>query len=74
MPQHWHLDADLTPTPREVAEMASVLEGRHGAFAAQVADFFSTYHALGGDAGRSWAWAGVAETIRKRTKARIRER
>lgn len=74
MPQHWHPDEDATPTPREVGEMASVLEGRHGAFAAQVADFFSTQHALGGDAGRSWAWAGVAETIRKREKVRRGER
>ena len=74
MPPHWHLDADATPTPRDVSEMACVLEGRHGAFAAQVADFFSAHHALGGDAGRSWAWAGVAETIRKREKARLRER
>ncbi|MGE0766745.1 MAG: hypothetical protein AB7L90_09800 [Hyphomicrobiaceae bacterium] len=74
MPQHWHPDEDVTPTPCEVGEMACVLEGRHGAFAAQVADFFSTQHALGGDAGRSWAWAGVAETIRQREKTRSKER
>jgi hypothetical protein len=74
MPQHWRPDEDVTPTPREVDEMASVLEGRHGAFAAQVADFFSTQHALGGDAGRSWAWAGVAEMIRQREIARSKER
>ena len=74
MPQRWHPDEDVTPTPREVGEMASVLEGRHGLFAADVAEFFSAQHALGGDAGRSWAWAGVAETIRHREKMRCKER
>ena len=51
--------------------MASVLEGRHGLHAADVADFFSTHHSLLGDAGRCWAWAGVAETIRRREKQRL---
>jgi len=74
MPQSWHPDEDVTPTPREVGEMASVLEGRHGHFAAGVAEFFSTQHALGGDAGRSWAWAGVAEIIRQREIKRCKER
>jgi hypothetical protein len=54
--------------------MACVLEGRHGLFAADVAEFFSTYHSQGGDAGRSWAWAGVAETIRRREQDRLSER
>ncbi|MGE0701088.1 MAG: hypothetical protein AB7O57_18480 [Hyphomicrobiaceae bacterium] len=74
MPQRWHPDEDVTPTPRDVGEMASVLEGRHGFFAADVAEFFSTQHALSGDAGRSWAWAGVAETIRVREKRRCADR
>ncbi len=74
MPQPWHPDEDVTPTPRDVGEMACVLEGQHGQFAAQVADFFSAHHALKGDAGRSWAWAGVAETIRHREKTRSKER
>ena len=74
MSQRWHPDEDATPTPHEVREMASVLEGRHGLFAAEVAEFFSTQHALGGDAGRSWAWAGVAETIRQRERRRSTER
>lgn len=69
-PQRWHPDEDVTPTPRDVGEMASVLEGRHGLFAVEVAEFFSTQHALGGDAGRCWAWAGVAETIRVRERQR----
>jgi hypothetical protein len=74
MQQSWHPNEDMTPTPREVGEMASVLEGRHGLLAADVAEFFSTQHALGGDAGRCWAWAGVAETIRHREKRRCTER
>ena len=50
--------------------MVSVLEGRHGAWAADVADFFATFHSLKGDAARSWAWAGVAEVARRRAEAR----
>ena len=70
----WHPDADATPTPRDVECMASVLEGRHGLHAAEVADFFATLHSQDGDAGRCWAWAGVAETIRKRERLRATER
>ena len=40
------------------------------ALAAQVADFFSAYHGYQGDAGRSWAWAGVAEVVRERERER----
>lgn len=67
----WHLDEDTTPMPRDVAAMASVLEGRHGLHAIEVADFFSTYHSLSGDAGRCWAWAGVAELIKRRERQRV---
>lgn len=66
----WHPDEDATPTPREVENMAAVLEGKHGRLAAEVADFFSTYHGQSGDAGRSWAWAGVAELVRQRERQR----
>ncbi len=70
MANNWHPDEDTTPTPGDVAEMAIVLEGRHGTFAAEVAEFFSSFHSLHGDAGRCWAWAGVAETIRQRERDR----
>jgi hypothetical protein len=70
----WHPDVDVTPTPREVENMALVLESRHGQFAVAVAEFFSTQHSLGGDAGRSWAWAGVAEIIRMRERDRLERR
>lgn len=67
----WHPETDATPTPRDVAAMAEVLEGRHGAFAADVAEFFATYHGEKGDAGRAWAWSGVAELVRNRERARL---
>ena len=63
---------DATPTPRDVDFMASVLEGRHGLLAAEIAEFFSSLHGNRGDAGRSWAWAGVAETVRMRERDRLR--
>ena len=69
----WHPDADVTPNPREVMAMAEVLEGCHGIHAAGVAEFFSTHHSLTGDAGRCWAWAGVAETIKQRAVTRHRQ-
>ena len=66
----WHPDEDATPTPDDVDEMAAVLEGRHGQFAVDVAEFFSTYHGRQGDAGRAWAWQGVAAKVRLRERAR----
>ena len=65
------LRADATPTPGECEAMVCVLEARHGALAADVADFFATFHSLKGDAGRCWAWAGVADMVRQRASARI---
>jgi hypothetical protein len=70
----WHPDEDVTPTPRDVQVMAEVLEGRHGTLAAQVAEFFASYHGEKGDAGRAWAWSGVAELVRNRERKRIEER
>lgn len=68
-----HSEPDATPTPEDVEFMAAVLEGRHGYHAASVAEFFSSAHGLKGDAGRSWAWAGVAELVRQREKDRLLE-
>lgn len=67
----WHPDTDATPTPRDVAAIAEVLEGRHGVLAAEVAEFFASYHGEKGDAGRAWAWCGVAELVRNRERARL---
>ncbi|MGQ0455591.1 MAG: hypothetical protein ACT4OU_00880 [Hyphomicrobium sp.] len=69
--ESWQPEADPTPTPRDVRFMAEVLEGKHGALAADVAEFFAAYHIEKGDAGRSWAWSGVAELVRTRERARI---
>jgi hypothetical protein len=66
----WHPEKDVTPNPHEVEFMAETLEAQHGLLAAQVADFFSAYHVYQGDAGRSWAWAGVAEVVRERERER----
>jgi hypothetical protein len=73
MTSGWQFHEDATPTPGEVEAMVAVLEGRHGALAADVAEFFSTLHSLKGDVGRSWAWASVAETVRARAEARLGE-
>jgi hypothetical protein len=72
MTASWHPDADATPTPQDVTTMVETLEGQHGPHAAGIAEFFATMHALKGDAGRSWAWAGVAEAVRRRADARAK--
>lgn len=69
----WHPDEDATPTPGDVSAMAEVLEGRHGVLAAEVAEFFASYHCERGDAGRAWAWSGVAELVRVRERSRLEQ-
>ena len=71
MTSGWHFQENATPTPGEVDAMVAVLEGRHGVWAADVADFLSTFHSLKGDVGRSCAWAGVAEMVRRRAEERL---
>lgn len=66
----WGPEEDVTPNPHEIEFMAETLEGRHGELAAQVADFFSDLHGHKGDPGRSWAWAGVADLVRRRQMER----
>jgi hypothetical protein len=51
--------------------MAVVLEGRHGNYAADVAEFFANLHHQHGDRGRSRSWASVAICVRKREDERI---
>jgi hypothetical protein len=67
-------DPDLTPSAAEVESMACVLEGQHGFFAAGIAEFFSTYHAIAGDNERSRMWTCVMRSIRDRESARIAHR
>ncbi len=71
MNEIWAPGQDVTPNPHEVENMAATLEAQHGLMAAQIADFFATLHGQQGDAGRSWAWAGVAELVRKRERERV---
>ena len=51
--------------------MAAVLEGRHGNYAAEVADFFAMLHRQQGDRTRSKAWCGVADAVRRREHDRL---
>ncbi|WP_041317592.1 hypothetical protein [Hyphomicrobium nitrativorans] len=51
--------------------MAVVLEGRHGSYAAEVAEFFALLHRQLGDRGRSQAWGGVARLVRRREHDRM---
>lgn len=55
----------------EFDAMASVLEARHGFYAAEVADFFSAFHFQDGDEARSLVWADVAERVRDRERNRM---
>ena len=73
MASGWRFQEEVTPTPGQVEAMVAVLESRHGAWAAEVAEFFSTAHSLKGDAGASLAWAGVAEMVRLRAEASLSE-
>jgi hypothetical protein len=70
MANSWPID-DVTPTPQDVELMAMVLEGRHGRHAAEVAEFFASVHSQQGDAVRSWAWAGVARSVKRRELDRL---
>ena len=73
MQKSWHPEQGVASNPAELETMASVLEARHGMLAADIAEFFAALHGSKGDAPRSWAWNGVAETIRRRELRRARE-
>lgn len=69
----WHFSGSRTPSEGELEAMAAVLEGRHGLWAAEVAEFFATAHVLKGDKTRGSAWINVAETVRRKTEERLCE-
>lgn len=71
MSSGWHFNGQMTPSQGEMEAMAAVLESRHGIWAAEVAEFFAEAHSLRGDKGRSWAWSGVAESVRRKEEERI---
>lgn len=62
---------DPTPGLPDADLMAVVLEGRHGNYAAEVADFFAMLHRQQGDRSRSKAWTGVADAVRRREHDRL---
>jgi len=70
MTPQWIHNPDVTPTPRDLEVVAVTLEGQHGNWAAAIAEFFADCHEQRGDAGRSWAWLGVADLVRERQLAR----
>jgi hypothetical protein len=63
-------DERTVDSSREVEVMASVLEGRHGVLAVEIAEFLVAVHEQAGDALRAAAWYDVALTIRRRELAR----
>lgn len=64
---------DFSPPLHGIGAMAEVLESRHGAYAAGIADFFALYHGQKGDADRAGAWTNVAEFVRARERERLEE-
>ncbi len=70
MPRSRRKKESLT-TLQDAELMAVVLEGRHGTWAADVADFFALLHKQLGDATRSRAWGGVARSVRRREHDRL---
>ena len=67
----WHFKGAQTPSLGEVEAMAAVLEGRHGVWAAEVAEFLAMAHSLKGDRDRGFAWSGVADVVRRKTEERL---
>jgi hypothetical protein len=65
---------DATPRLQGIGAMAEVLEGRHGAYAACIADFFALYHGQKGDTDRAGAWTNVADFVRVRERERLEEK
>lgn len=65
-------DDDITPTTRwDTSSMVEVLEGRHGTYAAGVADFFAAYHGMSGRPDRARSWRTVAKLVREREVERL---
>jgi hypothetical protein len=63
--------ARAAASPREVEVMASVLEGRHGVLAVEIAEFLAAVHEEAGDGARAGSWYEVSLAIRRRESARL---
>lgn len=64
-------DTQPKASRREVEVMASVLEGRHGVLAVEIAEFLGAIHEQGGDNGRAGSWYEVSLAIRRREADRL---
>ncbi len=71
MATRWHPEDGEVASPAEIQVMASVLEGRHGVWAGEIADFLADAHRQANDAVRGRAWATVAQTVRIRERQRV---
>jgi hypothetical protein len=71
MASRWHPTEGGEASRNELENMACVLEGRHGTYAAEVAEFFATAHVISQDADRSRAWTRVADLVRQREVRRF---
>ena len=69
----WHPDESAPAEASEIELMASVLEGRHGAFAAEIAEFLAASHRQTSDGQRMRAWSRVAEVVRDRLRTRLEQ-
>lgn len=70
METNWKSGEAADESEHEHECMAATLEAQHGIYAAEVADFFSNTHHQQGNAIRAWAWAGVANLVRRRARER----
>jgi hypothetical protein len=71
MATRWHPEEGRNASPVEIELMASVLEGRHGVLAAEIAEFLAAVHREQNDPLRGRAWATVADAVRKREQQRL---
>lgn len=71
MASRWHPEELPCSGSDEIDIMASVLEGRHGIHAADVAEFLSAVHRQSQDTNRMQAWSRVAEAVRNRMRGRL---
>ena len=64
-------DSEFESTIGQIQTLASTLEGIHGIYAADVAEFFAEAHGQEGDRGRLRAWSTVAGLIKQREHERL---
>jgi hypothetical protein len=73
MVMRWHPEEASPAETSEIELMASVLEGRHGQLAAEIAEFLASVHRQSCDGPRMRAWSQVAERVRIRQRTRTEE-